>query len=131
MNRTEAQREDDLNAYASREAYRIVEVGADGQLRTLFHGLPCASRGRRSRVLAPGVWYEAEPRLVVDGGGQTPYLSGFNVLLDRAAMLQYLSRFRAPRTLRIARCEVRGLRQKPANPEVFLAEWLKVVEVEA
>jgi hypothetical protein len=73
---------------------------------------------------------EAEQKLVIDGGGQREYLSGFNVLLSREKAVEYLQRFTAPRDLRIARCDVFGLRPKPTNPDVWLARWLKIVEVE-
>lgn len=113
------------------EAWRIVEVKG-GLPHTLFHGLDpvLLHRSRRSRRLEVGLWMEAEEKLVVDGGGQEGYLSGFNVLLSREKAVEYLSRFTAPRDLRIARCEVRDLRPKPTNPDVMLAKWLRIVEVE-
>lgn len=115
------------------KAWRIVEMKY-GNPYSLFHGLP-PDRGslslRRSRCLGPvGCWFEAEEKLIVDGGGQKPYLSGFNVLLSREEAVKYLQRFRAPRKLRIAECEVEGLRQKPTNPSVWLAKKMKLVRIE-
>ena len=102
------------------KAYRIVEELPNGKFKTLFHGIG------GSRLLEVGKWYEAERKWVRDGGGQELYQSGFNVLLELHRCMDYVSRFRAPRTLRLARCTVSGLRQKPTNEHVMLADRLRI-----
>ena len=109
------------------KAYRLVEIDSKQRIKTLFHGI------KGSRVLELGIWYEAEEKEVVDGGGQNPYLSGFNVLLTYFDAVHYSERFKAPRTLAVAECEVSGLRQKPTNREgrVLLAKRMKVTRIAA
>jgi hypothetical protein len=103
-------------------AYRIVEIKYRLP-HTLFHGLQHAW-GRRSRLLPINTWIKAEQKLVVDGGKQEPYLSGFNVLLHEWECDHYLTRFTAPRNLRVVKIKVRGkLRKKESNKGgVMLAE---------
>jgi len=103
-------------------AYRIVEI-KHGHPHTLFHGMP-GENGRRLRALPINTWIKAEQKLVVDGGKQEPYLSGFNVLLHEWECDDYLTRFTAPRDLRVVPVKVRGkLRKKESNKGgVMLAE---------
>jgi len=97
-----------------RTAYRIVEIKYRHP-HTLFHGMP-GQNGRRLRALPLNTWIQAERKLVADGGGQEPYESGFNVLLNREDCEKYLERFTAPRDLRVVEIKVRGeIRKKESN----------------
>jgi hypothetical protein len=112
-------------------AFRLVEI-KDGVPHTLFHGLPQQNQnGRiiRSRRLPIGVWLKAEQKPVTDGDSSTVYQSGFNVLLEITSMLAYAKRFKAPRTLCIARVivDVDSLRPKShSHAGVQLAGWMKL-----
>jgi hypothetical protein len=56
-------------------------------------------------------------------------MSGFNVLLNKQDLVDYMKRFTAERDLLIAKVEVEDLRPKPTNPLVMLAGRMKIVEV--
>lgn len=116
------------------EVWRIVEIKA-GIPHTLFHGnanwrLGYSGLSGRTRKLRFRAWMQAERKLVKDGSGQEPYEAGFNVLLSREKAVEYMKRFTAPRDLRIARCQAQGLRQKPTNQDVWLADHLWIDEIE-
>ena len=100
-------------------AYKIVEE-KDAGLFTLYHGV------NGSRRLPIGEWLEADERLVVDGSGQTPYLSGFHVFTTQSAAERYLPRFTAERSLEIVRVEVGETRPKPTNGDVLLAAKMRI-----
>lgn len=101
--------------------WRLFEWKNDSLL-TLFHGV------EGSRTLPRGVWLWANPRMVHDGSpGSCVYLSGFHVFRTREG-LEYLERFRKPRTLVGVEVEVKGLRVKPTNSEILLAEWMRIPE---
>jgi len=53
-------------------AYKVLRIGKDNRPFFLFHGL------NRSRKIKTNTWLEAEEKMVIDGSGQTPYLSGFS-----------------------------------------------------
>lgn len=98
-------------------AYRIIDMDARSP-RTLFHGI------NRNRYIMVNRWVQADRKMVIDGGNQTPYLSGFNVLLNREDCEKYLERFTAPRDLRVVEILVRGeLRPKEqSRSPVYLAD---------
>ena len=100
-------------------AYKIVEKKNTG-LFTLFHGVD------GSRRLPIGSWLDADQRLVVDGSGQTPYVSGFHVFVEESTAERYLSRFTAERDLEIVKVEIGKSRTKPTNGDVLLAARMKV-----
>ena len=60
--------------------------------------------------------------MVKDGAGGREYLSGIHCFKELEIAVKYLSRFRNPTGLRIIPCEAKGLRQKPTNPDVWLAD---------
>jgi hypothetical protein len=103
------------------KAFRIVEIKG-GQPHTLFHGLPDEDQ-HRTRAIPLNTWVKAEVKQVRDGTGPY-YLSGFNVLLTREELEDYMTRFTAPRDLRIVEIQVRGeLRKKEhSRANVWLAD---------
>ena len=105
-----------------RTYYRIIEVNAAGHYLTLFHGID------GSRRIPKDKWLRAKKHMVTDGGRE--YLSGFHVLRLRGQAEQYLQRFYKPRVLMIIPVEVKGkLRLKEhANSEVWLADWMRVMQ---
>ena len=95
--------------------YKIVLVERD-ELRTLFHGI------NRSRILPVNKWIKAEKRYGRDGSGQNFYLTGIHCFKDEEVAIEYLNKFRIEKNRVIIECEGRGLRQKPSNKDVFLAD---------
>lgn len=91
----------------------------NGDLHTLFHGVD------GSRRIVEDLWYRADNRLVRDGTSKTWYEGGFHVFAD-AQGLAYLERFTKPRRLVAVQVLVDGLRPKPTNPEILLADWMMV-----
>lgn len=92
-----------------------------GNLHTLFHGL------NGSRVIPEGQWLEAVVKPVRDGANQERYDSGWHVFADESG-LEYLGRFRNPRRLVAVEVEVDIVRPKPTNPNILLAQWMRVPE---
>lgn len=91
----------------------------NGELHTLFHGV------HGSRQIEEDLWYRANNRLVRDGTSKTWYEGGFHVFADVQG-LAYLGRFKKPRKLVAVQVLVDGLRPKPTNGEVLLADWMMV-----
>lgn len=105
------------------KAYRIVDVGNGGALRTLFHGT------NRSRDLPVNEWLEADVRPVRDGSGDRWYLSGWHSLPSYDAALQYLDRFsdERQRHLLIIEVEVLDTWDKAHSPNpVILSRWMRI-----
>lgn len=96
-------------------AYKIVEW-KNGDPHTLFHGID------GSRRLPRGRWIEAEKKQGVDGGGQEPYLTGIHVFRNRKKAEGYLDNFRVEKDRRVIEVRATGLRQKPTNGHVWLAD---------
>lgn len=101
--------------------WRLFELSDKGHLKTLFHGV------EKSRTIKEGRWYEAEVRPVRDGTSKTWYLSGFHVMRDVSG-LNYVDRFTADRELVAVQVEVIDTWEKPTNPSILLARWLRVPE---
>ena len=102
------------------KVYKIVEK--DGELiKTIFHGY------NKSRIIPYGKWLKAEKRMVKDGSGGKRYLAGWHVIKDEKIAIQFLkSKFRKRLDkLSIIPCMAIGLRQKPTNSMVYLADWVK------
>ena len=97
------------------EVYKIVR-DLNGFYKTLFHGV------NRSRILQTGKWLKAEKRMSCDGSGGRPYLTGFHVFKDAGKAEAYCYRFSNTQHITVIRCLARGLRQKPTNKDVFLAD---------
>ena len=108
-----------------KRAYRLVEYKNGGPY-SLFHGMSIDNK--RTRRFPVGQWIKAERKMVIDGSGQNPYLSGFNILMDLKLMAKYANRFKADRELRLIEVEVKGkICPKPhSNSGVWLAEWMRI-----
>lgn len=96
--------------------FKIV-LSENDEYKTLFHG---------TRVLEKGKWLKANKRLVRDGTGGRLYLSGFHVFREEKIAKEYLKKFRTDKTRVIIKVKARGLRQKPTNDSVFLADEIKL-----
>ena len=98
----------------------------DNKLKNLFKGLPQEESKRNTRTIQPDVWLQAEKKWSVDGSGQEEYLTGIHCLLKREDAENYLDNFRTDRNRVIVECKARGLRTKPTNDKVRLADELLV-----
>ncbi len=108
------------------KAYKIVELGPRGQIRTLFHG------AFGTRDLAMGVWQSANLKWVCDGSGNNWYWSGWHVLPTLEDCRAYASRFRNRRDkLRIIECEISvQIRPKEhSTSPVLLAQKLRPLAI--
>lgn len=103
--------------------YKIVRRNKN-ILKTLYHGF------HRSRVLPKNVWIKAEKKIVRDGSRKNSreYLSGIHCFKDIDTAVMYLLRFKNIDNLKIYKCYAKGLRQKPTNENVYLADELMIVD---
>jgi len=92
----------------------------NGKLKNLFKGI------NGTRTIKFNTWLEAEKKMSVDGSGQDPYLTGIHVLKDKKKAIEYLNNFRTDKNRVIVKCKAKGLRQKPTNDNVYLADNLYV-----
>lgn len=99
--------------------YKILEPHR-GEYRTLFHGV------NSCRILPIGEWIKAEKRMVKDGSGGKLYLSGFHCFKDAVKGLKYLNKFTNALKYRVIECYGIGLRQKPTNKDVYLADEIMI-----
>ena len=95
--------------------YKIVLEDEDGY-KTLFHGI------EGSRRLPCNKWLRASIKYGVDGSKQKPYVTGFHCFKSNGKATEYLKKFRTDKNRVIIICFVRGLRRKPTNVDVFLAD---------
>jgi hypothetical protein len=95
--------------------YKIVLNDALGY-RTLFKAI----EGKRRLTL--NKWLKANNIFSIDGRGQKPYLTGIHCFKSEETALKYLDRFRTNADRVVIKCKGRGLRQKPTNKDVFLAD---------
>ena len=104
------------------KAYKIVEQHGL-HLKTLVHGLD------GDRTLPYGKWLTAVKKPVKDGTSKTTYLSGWHVLMSRAAAEDYLRAFtKRLDILKIVPVDVRGevrLKEHSRSP-VYLADEMRV-----
>lgn len=106
--------------------YKIFRQDDKGNIKTLFHGV------NGSRIIPTGQWIKADVRTVHDGSSGTPYQSGWHVMRSVHECLMYLKNFKDVATgKRIAKCSISGTvwPKEHSRADVFLAEWLFVVEV--
>jgi hypothetical protein len=89
--------------------------------KTLFKGI------NGSRTIPFNQWLIADKKPVKDKYPDgKEYMSGFHVFLDRDTAEEYLRRFRKPVERVIVKCLARGLREKPTNSSVHLADELYI-----
>lgn len=100
--------------------YRILQI-RDGLPTTLFHGVD------GSRTLPFSTWMEAEVKEVHDGSGGTTYKSGFHVMDEERAAIEYLKRFKKERPLVVCEVFAKDLWEKShADAEVKLARSMRI-----
>jgi len=97
------------------EVYKIIE-NKKGNYYTLFHGVD------GSRLLPINTWLNANKRLVKDGSDGLIYESGFHCFLDLNIAHNYIRHFRKNKNRTIIKCIANNIRQKPTNPNVYLAD---------
>lgn len=91
---------------STKTGYRLVEIGKDGSLKTLFHGL------NKSRVLVKGKWLTCKRKIVHEGVNGTKYISGFHVLPSLKECKEFSKIFRIRHNRRIIRLKYRNFRSK-------------------
>ena len=97
--------------------YKIVLKEGD-HIRTLFHGI------NGSRILPFNKWIVGIKKMVKDASKSNTYLSGIHVFKFKTIATKYLKRFRTEKDRIIIRCFATGLRNKPSNIEVLLADQI-------
>ena len=98
------------------EVYKIV-MKDNGKYKTLYHGI------NGKKTLPFDIRIKAEKKMVKDGSGGREYLSGIHCFKDCSTASKYVGIFRLFNTDRtIIKCLAKGLRQKPTNKNVWLAD---------
>ena len=101
------------------EVYKIVYkyiINEKPCWRTLFHGI------NHSTFQPYDEWIKAEKKMVKDGSGGREYLSGIHCFKDPRKLEKYGYRFLNREDMIAVKCLAKGLRQKPTNPDVWLAD---------
>lgn len=101
------------------KAYKVFVI-EEKSLKNLFRGI------EGTRTIEFNTWLRAENKMSVDGSGQDPYLTGIHCLLDKEKAINYLDNFRTDKNRIVLEVKVDGIRQKPTNDNVYLADWLYV-----
>lgn len=103
------------------QVYRLLR-DRGGKPATIVHGV------NGSRTLPLDTWLEANVRWTHNPGAtsQTHYWCGFHVFPDKLTAWKYRFRFKAGDRPLIVPCEVEDTWQKPTNPDVLMARWLKI-----
>lgn len=103
--------------------YRVVELGKNGEFKTLFHGL------NKSRVLPKGKWLTAERKIVHEGVDGTKYISSFHVLPSLEECQEFSQIFRIRSNRRIISLKYKNFRPKRhSRGPVLLAEKIFIPE---
>lgn len=98
----------DSSKHIPLEAYKIMDVHADGRFKTLFHGVD------GSKFIDRNVWVKAERRWAGEGG--TKYWTGFHVLLTKEDAEKYFKKFTDEKKTRvIVKCHVKNIRPKESS----------------
>lgn len=99
--------------------YKIV-VRYENNIYTIFHGI----EGRKR--LPYDKWLRAEHKMVRDGSGGKEYLSGIHCFKSFDTALTYMGKFRNRDDLDVIECAAIDLKQKPTNPDVWLADAIYI-----
>jgi hypothetical protein len=91
---------------STRIGYRLVELGKDGSLKTLFHGV------KGSRTLSQGKWLTCERKIVCEGVDGTKYISAFHVLPSLEECKEFSQIFKIRANRRIIALKYRQFRPK-------------------
>ena len=92
-------------------------------LKTLFRTI------EGSRYLMYDIWHNANKQMGKDGSKQQPYLTGIHCFKKRDVATAYLSRFRTEKNRIVIECQAEGLRRKPTNKNVYLADRIRIVSI--
>lgn len=109
---------DDVN-----KVYKVFLYENDN-LKNLFRGI------EGSRNIEYDKWLKAKKVMSVDGSGQKPYLTGIHCLKNKKDAIEYLKNFRTEKNRVVVECYASGLRKKPTNEKVSLADFIYVPSVE-
>ena len=97
--------------------YKAIELGENGQFKTLFH-----SNGDGRRILPRSTWIKAVQRVSSEGGG-TKYRTGFHMLKSLDEIKEYSRKFQIKSSRRIISVWARGVRRKKhSTSPVLLAK---------
>lgn len=92
-------------------------------LKTLFRAID------GSRYLIYNRWLNANKQMGKDGANQEPYLTGIHCFKNRDVAIAYLSRFRTEKNRIVIECQAEGLRRKPTNKNVYLADRIRILSI--
>ena len=101
------------------EVYKIVYkfiINGERHWRTLFHAI------NHTTFQPYDEWIKAEKNMVKDGSYGREYISGIHCFKDEEIALQYLVRFKRAKEMRVVKGLAKGLRMKPTNANVYLAD---------
>jgi hypothetical protein len=96
--------------------YKIFEVKGE-TIKPLFH---------KRKPLPRGEWLKADKVEGRDGGNSRRYLTGWHLFDNLKTAEKYFSRFRDRENREILKCNAFGLRIKPTNSDVYLADFIKI-----
>ena len=99
--------------------YKIV-IKENNLIKTLFHGV------NRTRILPINSWLKADKKIRKDGSNGKEYLTGFHCFKSKEKAIKFMNRFRTNKNRIIVECKAKGLRQKPTNQNVFLADEIYI-----
>ena len=99
----------------SEVVYKIV-LKNNGNFKTLFRAI------EGSRTLPFDKWLKGVNVMAIDGSGGKVYLTGIDCFKEKKVAEIYLSNFRKELNRVIIKCLAKGLRQKPTNKDIFLAD---------
>jgi len=102
------------------EVYKIIEKGNEGIIKTLYYGID------GSRTLPLNMWIKADKKMVKDGSGGTPYMSGIHCFGLESVARKYFRRFKKIKNRSIIKCEARGFEHKMSNRDVLLADEIYI-----
>jgi len=104
----------------SQTVYKIV-LYDDLGYKTLFKAI----EGKRRLIF--NKWLKANNIFAIDGSGQKPYLTGIHCFKSEETASKYLvNHFRTHAKRTVIKCEAKGLRQKPSNKDVWLADEIYI-----
>ena len=99
--------------------YKIICI-ENQEVKNLFKGI------EGTRILPTNKWLKAEKKMGRDGGNSRWYLTGIHCLKDKEKAEDYLNNFRTEKERIIIKAKGRGLRQKPTNENVYLADEIMI-----
>lgn len=96
--------------------YKIFEV-KEGIIKPLFHN---------KRSLPRSKWLKAVKKSGYDGSKSKTYITGWHLFDSLETAEKYFKRFKYKENREILKCKAFGLRLKPTNKEVYLADFIKI-----